>query len=89
MPCQTGHGLDGLGFQSRHKQISFQNVQTDPGVHTLGTGTSCPGIMRPGREADDSCLFKAQVNEWSYIFAPLYAFMAYREVLPYLADAYR
>jgi hypothetical protein len=56
-------------------------VQIGSGVHptsyTMGTGSSFPGVKRPGREADHSPPTSAEVNKmWIYTSTPPYAFMA-------------
>jgi hypothetical protein len=56
-------------------------TQTGSGVHptsyTTGTGSSFPGVKRPGREADRSPPANAEVKKmWIYTTTPLYAFMA-------------
>jgi hypothetical protein len=56
-------------------------VQTGSGVHptpyTMGTGSSFPGVKRPGREADYSNPTSGEVKKmWIYTSTPPYAFMA-------------
>jgi hypothetical protein len=55
--------------------------QTGSGAHptsyTVGTGTSFPGVKRPGREADHLPPTSAEVKKmWIYTSTSPYAFMA-------------
>jgi hypothetical protein len=57
------------------------NFQTGSGVnptsYTMGTGSSFPGVKRPGSEADHSSPNGAEVKKmWIYTATPPYAFMA-------------
>jgi hypothetical protein len=50
---------------------------TDSTSYTMGTGSSFPGLKRPGREADHSPSTSAEVKKmWIYTSTPPYAFMA-------------
>jgi hypothetical protein len=56
-------------------------VQTGSGVHptshTMGTGSSSPGVKRPGREVDHSPPTSPEVKKmWIYTSIPPCAFMA-------------
>jgi hypothetical protein len=61
----TDYGLDGPGIESRWGGRDFPPVQTAPGDHsascTMGTGSFPGGKVRPGRAADHSPLFSAEV----------------------------
>jgi hypothetical protein len=57
------------------------SVQTGSGAHLAScpmvTGALSPEVKRPGREADHSLPFSAEVkNAWSYISTPPYVFTA-------------
>jgi hypothetical protein len=56
-------------------------VQSGSGAHPdsywMDTGSSLPGVKRPGREADHSPPTTAEVKKmWIYTSTPPYAFMA-------------
>jgi hypothetical protein len=55
-------------------------VETGSVVHpisyTMGTGSSFPGVKRPGREADHSPTTAEVKKMWIYTSTPPYAFMA-------------
>jgi hypothetical protein len=60
---------------------TFHVVQTGSWVHpasyTMGTGSSFPGVKRPGREADHSSPTSAEVKKmWIYTSTTPYTFMA-------------
>jgi hypothetical protein len=47
----------------------------------MGTGSSFPGVKRPGRETDNSPQTRADAkNSWNYISTPPYVFMAWHLV---------
>ena len=52
----TRYGLDGPGIESRWGARFSAPAQTSPGAHpdsyTIGTGSLCPGVQRPGRGVD-------------------------------------
>jgi hypothetical protein len=59
---------------------NFLHVQTGSGAHPasclVGTGSSSPGLKRPGREANCSPPTSAEVKKlWIYTSDPPYAFM--------------
>jgi hypothetical protein len=66
----------GAGNLSLHHRA--QNGSGDrPASDWMGTGGSFPGVKRPGREADHSPPYSAEVkNTRSYTSTPQYAFMA-------------
>jgi hypothetical protein len=81
----TGYGLDGRGVGVRvpvgARFSPLHVVQTGPGAspasYPMGSGSSFPGVKRPGREADDSPPTNAEVNNtWIYTSTPLYVFVA-------------
>jgi hypothetical protein len=80
----TGNGLNDRGseFESRKGQEFplLHVVQTGSGAHpasyTMGNGALCPGLKRPGREADHSPSTSAEVKKmWIYTSTPPYFLM--------------
>jgi hypothetical protein len=67
----------GAGNFSLHNRV--QNVSgAHPASYPMGTGGSFLGVKRPGREADHSPPYSAEVkNAWSYTLTPQYVFMAW------------
>ena len=57
---------------------------TQPPIQLM-EGSLSPRVKRPGREADSSPPFDAQVNsEWRYTFVFLYAFMSRVKTSPFI-----
>jgi hypothetical protein len=74
----------GVLFPKRERKFSvLHSAQTSSEAHPLfypvgpGKEGSSPGVKRPGREADNSLLSSAEVeNTWIYTFTPPYTIMA-------------
>jgi hypothetical protein len=56
--------------------VGYKAVKGPPNL-LMGTGSSFPGVKRPGRETDHSPPTSAEVKKmWIYTSTPPYAFMA-------------
>jgi hypothetical protein len=74
-----GYGLDDRGGGGRVStgagNLSHPHIKTASWAHSasypLGTGALSLGVKRPGREADRSTLFNAEVKDaWIYTSTP-------------------
>jgi hypothetical protein len=85
-----GYGMDDRGCRVRFPAGAgnfslHHRVQNGSGAHsvsypigTAGGGALSLGVKRPGREADHSPPYSAEVkNAWNYTSTPQYAFMAW------------
>jgi hypothetical protein len=72
-----GYGLDDWGSRVRFPVEAgnfylHHRVENGSGAHPasypMGTGGSFPGVKRPGREADHSPPFSAEVEEWVELY---------------------
>jgi hypothetical protein len=73
---ESGCGLDDRGSRVRFPagagNFSLHRVQNGSGAHPasypMGTGSSFPGVKRPGREADHSPSSSTEVKEWVELY---------------------
>jgi hypothetical protein len=76
----TGYELDGrrVGVQAPEGSRFFTSrSRPDRLWGSMGTEGPCPGVKRPGREADHSPPNSAEVKKtWVYTSTPPYVFMA-------------
>jgi hypothetical protein len=66
-----------IQFDRLRKNMTLNNMPTQPRIQWVPRALSLE-VRRPGREADHSPPFSAEVkNAWSYAFTPQYVFMAW------------